>query len=101
MERRQRIIKEFLLAYFILYLLVCPALHDFYDLTEMHLLSAARHFENPHPQEMLADQQSKFQAVEPNISASIFLLATKSLNGFFYQSFPFSPSIQEDLVLRC
>ena len=101
MERRQRIIKEFLLAHFILYLLVCSALHDFYDLTEMHILYPAPYFENLHPGEMLADQQSKFSVVESNISISIFLLATNHLNGLFHQSFPFSPSIQEDLVLRC
>ena len=101
MERRHKGIQNFLLTYFILYLLVCPALHDFYDLTEMHLLSTACHFENLHPPEMLADQQSKFQGVESNISALIFILATNSLNGFFHQSFPISSSIQQDLVLRC
>ena len=101
MERRHKGIQNFLLTYFILYLLVCPSLHDFYDLTEMHLLSAARHFEKPHPQEMLADQQSKFQVVESNISALIFLLATNPLNGFFHQSFSISSFILHDLVLRC
>ncbi len=92
-----------MLLFFLLYLVVCPAMHEYEDLIETEILSSTPIFEHLHHYNLPANLESKFQHFDllHDSSSVMPLLTNNPLQQDPHSSFPSLPSSQQSAILRC
>ena len=103
MIRRNAGIKKSLLLFFLLHLMVCPAIHEYQDFKETEILSSTLILENPHHRDLMANRESKFQHFDILI-ASFFVIPPLVNNPFqqpYHHSLSPLSSSQQAPTLRC
>jgi hypothetical protein len=104
MMRRNILIQNFLVLFFLLHLAVCPALHEYQDFKETEIFSPNAIFENPHHDHLAVTQEKNSPDLDfSNTSSSlvIFPPATSLFQPAPYHSFLPLISDQQPSVLRC
>jgi hypothetical protein len=104
MIRRNNLIQNFLILFFLLHLAVCPAFHEYQDFKETQIFSPNAIFENPHHDHLAANQENNFAHLDFSNTPSslvIFPPATSLFQPAPYHSIPSLISDQEFAVLRC
>jgi len=102
MKRRNPVIKNLLLLFFLFNLVICPTFHECHELAEAELIQHSPAFENHHHEDLMANGENKSPHVmfSDTSFTSILPLTTNLFQQDSCQSIP-SLISEKTNVLRC